>query len=64
MDLVKSIDAQQKQNALLLLGEHRSMLSRQQTRTIKGQILSGNIDGAMRGLDKVLKKKKEDHHGL
>ena len=29
-------------------------MTRQQIRTVKGQILSGNISGAMRGLDKIL----------
>lgn len=32
-------------------------ISKQQYRTIKGQILSGNIDAAMKGLDKVMKRK-------
>ena len=43
---------------------YRSKLSRQQLKTLRGQILSGNIDGAMRGLDKILKQKKEVHHGI
>ena len=29
-------------------------MTRKQIRTVKGQILSGNISGAMRGLDKIL----------
>lgn len=31
--------------------------SKQQYKTIKGQILSGNINAAMRGLDTVMKRK-------
>lgn len=34
----------------------KRFLSRQQYKTIKGQILSGDSDGAMRGLDRILKK--------
>jgi len=44
-------------NALSLLGEHRSQLSRQQLKTLRGQILAGNIDGAMRGLNTMLSRK-------
>ena len=31
-------------------------LSRQQYKTIKGQILAGNSEGAMRGLNRILKR--------
>ena len=31
----------------------KPMLTRQQYKTLKGQILSGNADGAMRGLAKL-----------
>lgn len=58
------MEQQATRNALSRLGEHRSKLSRQQLKTLRGQILSGNIDGAMRGLDKILKQKKEVHHGI
>ena len=34
----------------------KRMLSRQQYKTIKGQILAGNTEGAMRGLDRILKR--------
>lgn len=53
------MEQQATRNALSRLGEYRSKLSRQQLKTLRGQILSGNIDGAMRGLDKILKQKKE-----
>lgn len=33
----------------------KKMLSRQQYKTIKGQILAGNAEGAMRGLERILK---------
>ena len=31
----------------------KKMLTRQQYKTIKGQILAGNAEGAMRGLEKL-----------
>ena len=34
----------------------KKMLSRQQYKTIKGQILAGNAEGAMRGLDRILNR--------
>ncbi|MEG2198104.1 MAG: hypothetical protein RRY26_11725 [Cellulosilyticaceae bacterium] len=45
-----------KQQALLLLKKNKDKLNRQQLRTIKGQIISGNITGAMKGLERVLGK--------
>ena len=35
---------------------HRKRLTRQQMRTLKGQIQSGDVGGAMRGLEKLLKR--------
>jgi len=37
-----------------LLNKHRYLLTRQQIRTFKGQILKGNIKGFKKGLNKVL----------
>ena len=37
----------------------KQMLTRQQYKTIKGQILAGDAEGAMRGLEKI-KAQKED----
>ena len=34
----------------------KQMLTRQQYKTLKGQILAGNSDGAMRGLAKLTSK--------
>ena len=42
-----------EQVALILLRTIRPMLTRQQTRSIKGQILSGDIDSAIRGLRRL-----------
>ena len=59
--------------ALRELGTHTKSLTRQQFKTLKGQILSGDVTAAMKGLDKLLnrksqggpemaKKKKKTHH--
>lgn len=40
--------------AMMALKQGRKYMTRQQIRTVKGQIMSGNISGAMRGLDKIL----------
>ena len=40
--------------AMMALKQGRKYMTRQQFRTVKGQILSGNIIGAMKGLDKIL----------
>lgn len=54
---------------MIRLKVNRGRLTVQQYRTLKGQILSGNAEGAMRGLDKILKRetpannaKKENNH--
>ncbi len=36
---------------------HRDRLTRQQLRTLRGQALSGDIAGAMRGLGEILLRK-------
>lgn len=41
-------------NALVRLKGCRHRLTPQQYRTLRGQILSGNADGAMKGLEKLL----------
>lgn len=33
----------------------KQLLTRQQYKTLKGQILAGDADGAMRGLDRIKK---------
>ena len=40
--------------AMMAIKQGRKYMTRQQIRTVKGQILSGNIIGAMKGLDKIL----------
>ena len=43
--------------AMKMLKSCGRCISKQQYKTIKGQILSGNINAAMRGLDTVMKRK-------
>ena len=40
--------------AFLYLNGFREKLTKQQYKTLKGQIIAGDIDGAMRGLQKLL----------
>lgn len=41
------------------LNSYKHKLTRQQYKTLKGQILSGDATGAMRGLVDILRKKDE-----
>lgn len=41
---------------LKLLKKYRKRLTRQQLLTLRGQILSGDIDGFKKGLKKLVKK--------
>lgn len=44
---------------LILLNQARKRLTNQQYRTLRGQILAGDAEGAMRGLQKILNKEKK-----
>lgn len=44
-----------------LLNKHRSQLTKQQFKTIKGQIVAGDYVGARKGLKKLLNKKKVEN---
>ena len=45
------------QQCFMLLRQYRNRLARQQIKTFKGQILSGDCDGFKKGLKKVLTNK-------
>lgn len=45
--------------AMSYLKKKKGRLSRQQYRTVKGQILSGDVDGALRGLQKLELRRKQ-----
>lgn len=42
--------------AMELIKAHRDKLTRQQLRTLKGQCKAGDIDGALKGLHRILKR--------
>lgn len=46
-------------SALKALKDLRRRLTPQQYRTLKGQILAGDSDGALKGLRKILSKERE-----
>lgn len=49
-------------NPYKTLGQYRGKLTRQQIQAMRGQIKSGHADDAMRGLEKLLAKRKEQEH--
>ena len=52
-----------KLNSLLKkLKNNRPFLSKQQYRTIKGQALSGDVDGAQKGLNSLLRRCAYEHN--
>ena len=57
MDAIKPINAQ----ALIRLKAYRGQLSPHQYKTLKGQILAGNAEGAARGLEKIMERKRRSH---
>ena len=52
MDAVKSVNPV----ALIQLKAHRHQLTFQQYKTLRGQVLAGDAEGAMKGLRKILTK--------
>ena len=47
--------------ALICLRAYRHCLTRQQLKTLRGQILAGDPVGAMKGLQNILEKRRQDH---
>lgn len=43
---------------LITLSKHRNVLSRQVFKTIKGQAIAGDVIGAKKGLQKMIKEQK------
>ena len=43
--------------ALRIIRQNAGRLTRQQVRTLRGQALAGDAQGAMRGLETILKRK-------
>lgn len=44
------------QTAMNEIRKYRKLLTAQQKRTLEGQVLSGDIEGAMRGLVKLIRR--------
>ena len=53
---MKEID----KNALIALKVHRHELTWQQYKTLRGQVLAGDPDGAMKGLKRLLQRGGEE----
>lgn len=49
------------QQALRYLERARPALTRQQLLTLKGQIIHGDVAGAMRGLERLLREREAKH---
>ena len=49
----------EQKEALVMLLSRRSDVTRQQFRTLKGQIIAGDAEGARKGLEKILKRNKK-----
>lgn len=49
------------QKALITLKAHRDRLTWQQYKTLRGQVLSGNAEGAMKGLKRLVGKQEAKH---
>lgn len=47
----RAIEGKRERSAMLALGKLRQNLTRQQICSLRGQILSGEIDSAMRGME-------------
>lgn len=51
----ENIDA----GALMILRNTKNRLTKQQYKTLRGQVLAGDPDGAMKGLRNILKRRAE-----
>lgn len=46
-------------NALKEIERNKDRISKQQYKTLRGQCLAGDVEGALKGLEKILQKKRE-----
>lgn len=49
-------------NALKKIEANQSKLSKQQYKALRGQCLAGDVEGALRGLEKILRKKEQKNN--
>ena len=59
-ELYKPYGAVDIKTAMTMIRYYRAELTRQQKQTLCGQVLSGDIDGAMRGLKKIAKGENDN----
>jgi len=45
-------------DAMRVLYQHKARLTVQELKTLHGQVRAGDTEGAMRGLDKILQRRK------
>jgi len=50
-------------NALKEIERNQSKISKQQYKTLRGQCLAGDVEGALKGLEKILQRKREKKGG-
>lgn len=46
--------------ALVTLKAHRTDLTTQQYQTLRGQVLAGDDEGALKGLDKIMRRNRRE----
>lgn len=46
--------------AMRTLKDNRRILTRKQLQTLRGQVFAGDADGAMRGLHKIINRRRRD----
>lgn len=54
------MDTEKLQGALGYLKKNKAVLTKQQYRTTKGQILAGDVAGAIRGIDRLLERNRKE----
>ena len=48
--------------ALILLNRARKQLTPQQFKTLRGQVLAGDVEGAARGLERLTERRRRHDH--
>lgn len=43
-----------------IIDKHKDKLTKQQYKTLRGQCLAGDIEGAMKGFNRLMRRKKAD----
>lgn len=59
MDQIQEVSSIETRLALQRLKKYNGLISPQRYKTVRGQILAGNISGAEKGLERILKERKK-----